>query len=153
MRLFGSRAVFADVSFAFMPFILAQNDLRRPASFFVFGFGAGALRFPPVARLYEARPFAFSPPFLSLPSARCQAGVLYLAMTLVQCLLDDLLYVVNLPRLQTFGKHFPQPSDLLAEFLFSRHKQSSLSRRPRSATCRWTLRPARIFCIHLRSYC
>jgi len=59
-----------------MPFILEQNDLRRPASFFVFGFGAGGFRLPPVALLYEARPFALSPPFGFLPSLRVHAAVL-----------------------------------------------------------------------------
>jgi hypothetical protein len=44
IRELGSLAVFADVSFFFIPDILAQNDLRRPASFFVFGLGAGGLR-------------------------------------------------------------------------------------------------------------
>lgn len=32
MRLFGSRAVFALVSFAFIPFIREQNDERRFAA-------------------------------------------------------------------------------------------------------------------------
>ena len=41
MRLFGSLAVFELVFLAFIPDILAQNDLRRAASFSVFGFGAG----------------------------------------------------------------------------------------------------------------
>jgi hypothetical protein len=51
MRESGSRAVFALVSFAFMPFILAQKLALRPASALVFGLGAGALRLPPVALL------------------------------------------------------------------------------------------------------
>jgi hypothetical protein len=42
MREFGSLAVFDEVSFFFIPDILAQNDFLRPASFFVLGFGAGA---------------------------------------------------------------------------------------------------------------
>ena len=40
----------------------AQKDFRRAASFFDFGWGAGALRCDPVAALYFARPFAVSPP-------------------------------------------------------------------------------------------
>ena len=54
MRLFGSRAVLAEVNFFFMPDILAQKDLRlaaevldREACFLL----TGAFRFPPVARL------------------------------------------------------------------------------------------------------
>ena len=43
------------------PDILAQNDFLRPASALVLGFGAGALRLLPVARLYLARPFAVKP--------------------------------------------------------------------------------------------
>jgi hypothetical protein len=34
----------------------------RAASFFVFGLGAGAFKFEPVARLYFLRPFAVKPP-------------------------------------------------------------------------------------------
>jgi hypothetical protein len=43
IRELGSLAVLADVSFFFIPDILAQNDFFRPASFFVFGLGAGGL--------------------------------------------------------------------------------------------------------------
>ena len=39
----------------------AQKDALRPLSALVFGFGAGALRLLPVARLYLARPLAVSP--------------------------------------------------------------------------------------------
>jgi hypothetical protein len=48
---FGSLAVFALVSFAFMPFILAQKDFFRAESAAVLGDGAGAFRLPPVALL------------------------------------------------------------------------------------------------------
>lgn len=47
MRENGSLAVLVLVSFDFIPFILAQNDLRLAASLSFFGFGAGGLRFPP----------------------------------------------------------------------------------------------------------
>ena len=59
-----------------IPDILAQNDLRRAASFFVLGFGAGGFSpgLPGLARLYEARPLAFKPPAGFFPSFRCQAG-------------------------------------------------------------------------------
>ena len=70
MRESGSLAVFEEVSFFFMPPILAQNDfLREPPS------GCGAFNVPPVSRLYEARPKAFKPPDGLLPSERCHAGV------------------------------------------------------------------------------
>lgn len=64
----------APVSLRFMPCIRAQKLFRLPASDFVFGFGAGGLRFPPVSRLYEALPAAFKPPEGFFPSARCHAG-------------------------------------------------------------------------------
>ena len=68
MREFGSLAVFALVSFFFMPPILAQKESRRePPS------GWGAFKFIPCA-LAEARPFAFKPPFSDLPSFLCHAG-------------------------------------------------------------------------------
>jgi hypothetical protein len=51
MRESGSRAVFALVSLAFIPFILAQKLALRPASALVFGLGAGGFRLPPVALL------------------------------------------------------------------------------------------------------
>ena len=70
MREFGSLAVFALVSFFFMPPILAQKESRRePPS------GWGAFKFIPCA-FAEARPFAFKPPFSDLPSFLCHAGVL-----------------------------------------------------------------------------
>jgi hypothetical protein len=59
-----------------MPDIRAQKDLRRAASFFVLGLGAGALRLAPVLLLYLARPFAVRPApletgsFSPLPTAR-----------------------------------------------------------------------------------
>lgn len=76
MRLFGSFLVFSLVFLAFMPDILAQKDLRLAASLSVLGLGAGGLSpgLPGFALLYEARPFAFKPPFGSLPALRVQAG-------------------------------------------------------------------------------
>jgi len=47
IRLLGSFAVLADVFTRFMPSIRAQNDLRRAASFGVFGLGAGGFRLSP----------------------------------------------------------------------------------------------------------
>ena len=47
MREFGSLAVLEEVSFAFMPFILAQKEALRPASALVLGDGAGGFRCPP----------------------------------------------------------------------------------------------------------
>ena len=71
MRLFGSLAVFAEVSFFFIPDIRAQNDFfLAPPS----GCGAFKPGFPGFAALYEARPLAFKPPFSDLPSLRCHAG-------------------------------------------------------------------------------
>lgn len=71
MRLLGSLAVLADVSFFFIPDILAQKDfLREPPS----GCGALSPGFPGLALLYEARPLAFKPPLGFLPSLRVQAG-------------------------------------------------------------------------------
>jgi hypothetical protein len=49
--LLGSRAVLAEVFFAFIPDMRAQNDARRPASADVFGFGAGGFKLAPVVRL------------------------------------------------------------------------------------------------------
>lgn len=49
--LLGSFAVLDDVFFAFMPDIRAQKEARRPASAFVFGFGAGGFKLAPVVRL------------------------------------------------------------------------------------------------------
>lgn len=51
MRLLGSFAVLVLVSFAFMPFILAQKDFFLAESAAVLGEGAGAFRFPPVTLL------------------------------------------------------------------------------------------------------
>jgi hypothetical protein len=71
MREFGSLAVFSDVSFAFIPFILAQKESRRgPPS----GCGALSPGFPGLARLYDARPLAFKPPAGFFPSLRVHAG-------------------------------------------------------------------------------
>ena len=47
MREFGSLAVLEEVSFAFMPFILAQKEVLRPASALLLGLGAGGFRCPP----------------------------------------------------------------------------------------------------------
>ena len=58
-----------------IPDILAQNDVRRLASFSVFGCGAGGFRFIPCF-LALARPLAFKPPLGFLPSLRVHAGVL-----------------------------------------------------------------------------
>ena len=70
MREFGSFAVFALVSFFFMPLILAQKESRRePPS------GWGRFKFMPCA-FAEARPLAFKPPFSDLPSFLCHAGLL-----------------------------------------------------------------------------
>jgi hypothetical protein len=74
IRLFGSFAVSALVFFSFIPDILAQKDFFLAASASVLGLGAGGFRFMPCA-FADARPFAFSPPLGSLPSARVQAGV------------------------------------------------------------------------------
>ena len=71
MREFGSFAVFALVSFFFMPSMRAQKESRRlPPS----GWGAFRPGLPGFALLYEARPLAFKPPFGFLPSLRVHAG-------------------------------------------------------------------------------
>jgi hypothetical protein len=68
MRESGSLAVFALVSFFFMPLILAQKESRRePPS------GWGRFKFMPCA-FAEARPLAFKPPFSDFPSFLCHAG-------------------------------------------------------------------------------
>jgi hypothetical protein len=70
MRESGSLAVLAEVSFFFIPLILAQKESRRePPS------GWGRFKFMPCA-FAEARPFAFKPPFSDLPSFLCHAGLL-----------------------------------------------------------------------------
>jgi hypothetical protein len=74
MRLSGSLAVFALVSFFFMPDIRAQKESRLlPPS------GWGGFKFMPCA-LAEARPFAFKPPVSDLPSLRVHAGDFFVAM-------------------------------------------------------------------------
>jgi len=80
MRLSGSRAVFALVSFSFIPVIRAQKDsLRLPPS----GCGGFSPGLPGFAALYDARPLAFRPPDSDLPSLRVHAGVLcFLSMSL-----------------------------------------------------------------------
>ena len=68
MRLSGSLAVFALVSFFFIPLILAQKESRRePPS------GWGGFKFIPCF-FAEARPLAFKPPLGFLPSFRVHAG-------------------------------------------------------------------------------
>ena len=77
IRLLGFLAVLDEVFLRFMPSMRAQKDLLRAAAFFeeaAFLRETGALRFPPVALLYEARPLAFKPPFGFLPAFRCHAG-------------------------------------------------------------------------------
>lgn len=76
MRELGSFFFSEPVILAFMPFMRAQNDFLRAASFSLFGFGAGALRFPPCALLYEALPLAFNPPLGFLPSLRVHASLI-----------------------------------------------------------------------------
>ena len=78
MRLSGSLAVLALVNFFFMPVMRRQNASRRAAFLgdrLASSRLTGGLSLPPVARLYEARPLAFSPPSGFLPSLRCQAGL------------------------------------------------------------------------------
>ena len=68
MRESGSLAVFGDVSFFFIPSILAQKESRRePPS------GWGGFKFMPCA-FAEARPLAFNPPLGFLPSFLVHAG-------------------------------------------------------------------------------
>lgn len=65
--LFGSCAVFGDVSFSFIPHILARKlSLREPPS------GCGLLMSWPSA-FKEARPLSFNPPEGFLPSLRVHA--------------------------------------------------------------------------------
>lgn len=71
---FGSLRVLALVNFFFIPDILAQKLAFLPLSFFVFGFGAGGFRFPPLVLLYDRRPLAFKPPEGDLPAFLCHAG-------------------------------------------------------------------------------
>jgi hypothetical protein len=77
---FGSLAVLAEVSFAFMPFIRLQKDFLRLAAFEPFlsfdGFVVTAVcRFEPGFSLrYDSTPFLFKPPSGSFPSLRCHAG-------------------------------------------------------------------------------
>jgi hypothetical protein len=68
----GSFAVLGDVSFAFIPDILAQKDFfLDPPS------GWGGFKFIP-SFFADARPLAFKPPFGFFPSALCHAAVLCL---------------------------------------------------------------------------
>ena len=73
MREFGSLAVFSEVSFFFIPLILAQKESRLlPPS------GWGGFKFMPCF-LAEARPLAFNPPSGFLPSLRVHAADLAIA--------------------------------------------------------------------------
>ena len=83
IREFGSFFVFSDVSFSFIPLILAQKEARRPLSFSVLGFGAGGFKFMPCA-FAEARPLAFSPPLGFFPSDLCHAGVFAMIKPVLQ---------------------------------------------------------------------
>ena len=71
----GSFAALDLVRLAFIPFMRAQKLLRLAASAFVLGLGDGALKVPPVCRLYDARPAALRPPLGDLPALRCHAAV------------------------------------------------------------------------------
>jgi hypothetical protein len=76
MREFGSFAVFALVSFAFIPFMRRQKAIRRFADvgdLAASAFFTGGLISRPSARKL-ARPFSFNPPSGFFPSARCHAG-------------------------------------------------------------------------------
>ena len=73
MRLFGSLAVFAEVSFFFMPVILAQKESRREPPCGCGGFKPGL---PGLAALYDALPFAFKPPLGFLPSFLVHASLI-----------------------------------------------------------------------------
>lgn len=87
IREFGSFAVLAEVSLDFIPHILEQNDLRRPAAlgdFFASAFLTGGLRFIPCA-FALARPLAFNPPLGFLPAARCHAGDFAISILKLEC--------------------------------------------------------------------
>ena len=107
MRLLGSFAALDPVFLAFIPDILAQKDLRRAASFVVFGFGAGGFRFIPSA-LADARPLAFKPPLGFFPSFLVHAGD---------------LAIVNLRRV--YPRHVPVDTTL-SEHPFTRNKRGVL---------------------------
>ena len=70
------------VSFFFMPRMRAQKLLRLALAAFVLGLGDGALKVPPVCRLYDARPAALRPPLGDLPALRCHAAVFILLAAL-----------------------------------------------------------------------
>ena len=83
LKLFRKRdsgSLAASGNFLAIPPIRAQKDFLRPASFSVFGCGAGGLRSCPSA-FALARPFAFKPPFGFFPSARCHAGVFAITLS------------------------------------------------------------------------
>ena len=68
----GSLAVLAEVSFFFIPFILAQNDDLLLLPFFLLG----AFRsLPGFALSYDLRPFSFNPPDLFFPSFLVHAAL------------------------------------------------------------------------------
>jgi hypothetical protein len=78
IRESGSLAVLAEVSFFFMPLILAQKESRRePPS------GWGRFKFMPCA-FAEARPLAFNPPSGFLPSFLVHAGDLAIMLPVIQ---------------------------------------------------------------------
>ena len=101
IRLFGSFAVFLDVSFFFIPDILAQKEAFLPASFLVLGFGAGGLRFIPCF-FADALPFAFNPPFGFLPSFLCQAGDFAIRLSLF---LNKFTYAPDAKTCRNGDKH------------------------------------------------
>ena len=76
----GSLAVLAEVSFAFIPFILEQNDFllfdALDPFFNLDGLVVTAVLSldPGFAARYEATPFALSPPESLFPSFLCHAG-------------------------------------------------------------------------------
>jgi len=104
MRLFGSLAVLALVSFFFMPDILAQNDaFLGPPS----GCGAFSPGFPGFALLYEARPLALRPPASDLPSLRVHAGDLAIYIHLFSYAFN-LVKAAHATEPQQASDHYPQ---------------------------------------------
>lgn len=118
-----------------IPPIRAQNDLRRAAAFglrFACFAETGGFRFMPCA-FADARPLAFRPPFGSLPSLRCQAGDL--AIALCPCVVNKVWVratSLSSPALGCFLLRSRQRLGLLVwvllvpESLFTCHASSSL---------------------------